>query len=89
MSVAKIILYAKIVRMDAGHADGDLLIENGYKLGDVLEVTKIDMGSSYTWVTATDGDIYNSIHFEFFDDKECRVPHDIYEDPIYNPYIRH
>lgn len=85
----KVILYAKIVSMQPGHADGDLLIENGYKLGDVLEVTDVDMGSSYTWITATDDDIYNSIHFEFFDDKECQVRHDIYSDPKYNKYIRH
>lgn len=86
--MSKLKLYAKIVSMKQGHADSDLLTENGYTLGDVLEVTNVEMGSSYTWITAADEDIYNSIHFAFFDDKECTKPHDIYGDPKYNKYIR-
>ncbi len=82
------ILFAKVVDLNAGHDNGKQLIDNGYKNGDILAITKVDMGSSYTWITAMDGDVYNSVHFEFFDDQACLVPHDIYDDPMYNPYIR-
>lgn len=81
-------LYAKVVDIQCGYDDGKSIIEHGLKMGDVIEISEVHMSASHTTVVDTSENCFNSIHFEFFDDKSCTKPHDIYEDPLYNPFIK-
>lgn len=80
-------LYAKVVTFDAGFEYDKEQIRANHTLGDVFEVTLIDMGGCHTDVYEGDK-YYNSVFFDFFLDAECTKPHDIYEDPDFNPYLR-
>lgn len=81
-------LFAKIVNLECGYDNGEILKNRGYQLGHVFEVKAIAMGASHTTITMANDERYNSVHFDFFLDKECTKEHDIYNDPLYNPYVR-
>ena len=80
-------LYAKVMRLHGGFDDEQEFIRQNYKIGDVFKVTAVDMGKWHTDIYEGDK-VYNSIYFDFFLDAECTQPHDIYEDPYFNPYLR-
>ena len=54
-------------------------------VGKEYEVEHVSMGQSHTYVylKGYEGG-FNSVHFDFYEDG---VPHNIYRDPRYNPYI--
>ena len=79
-------LYAKVVNLTGGYKNHQEFIRKNHKLNDVFKVTGIDMGSWHTDVFEGDK-CYNSVFFDFFLDAECTKPHDIYEDPEFNPYL--
>ena len=81
-------LFAKVVEINCGHDDGRTIREAGLKIGDVIKVSEVHMSASHTTIVDDEGNSFNSIHFEFFDDKACIQPHDIYNDPLYNPYVK-
>lgn len=80
-------LFAKVVTLEGGYSSDEKKIRrSGYQIGDMFEVESIDMGQSYTTIyDAKDGNGYNSVYFEFYDEYGVEV--DIYNDPLYNPYI--
>lgn len=79
-------VYAKVVCTDNGYESDQETLKKYHKLGDVFEVTKIDMGFCHTYIY--EGDVcYNSVHFDFYLDKECTKPYSIYDDPLLNLYI--
>lgn len=80
-------LFAKVVDLDCGYDHGKYPREKGLKVGDVFEVAAVHMSATYTTIVDEAENRFNSVHFEFFLDKECTKPHDIYNDPLYNPYI--
>lgn len=80
-------LYAKFVHPDQGmEYDKKQVREVGLEVGRKYEVSCVDMGQSYTsiWLAGYKNS-FNSVHFEFYD--EDGLPHDIYDDPDYNPYL--
>ena len=81
-------LFAKVVDIECGHDNGRTIREHGLKVGDIIAVREIHMSASYTTIVDDGDNRFNSIHFEFFDDKSCTKPHDIYEDPLYNPFVK-
>ena len=80
-------LYAKVVTLEGGYKKEQETIRTHHKIGDIFEVTYMEMGSWHTDVYEGD-EYYNSVYFEFFADAECTQPIDIYEDPDFNPYKR-
>lgn len=65
--------------------------ENGYRpaeelcVGREYEVEEVSMGQSYTYICLKGhGGCFNSVQFDFYEDG---VPHNIFRDPKYNPYI--
>ena len=80
--------FAKVTDLNCGLDNGKALKSKGYKVGDVLTVASVNMSASHTNITMDNGEKYNSIHFEFFRDKECTQEYDIYSDPLYNKIIR-
>jgi hypothetical protein len=81
-------MFAKIVDIDCGLDNGEKLKSKGYKVGDVFEVKHISMSASRTTVTMSNDEKYNSVHFNFFDDVDCTKERDIYNEPLYNPFLR-
>ena len=80
--------FAQVVDLDCGLDCGKAIKENGYKISDVVAIASVNMCASHTIVETSNGEKYNSIHFEFFRDKECTQEYDIYSDPLYNKIIR-
>ena len=79
-------LYAKFVNADCGYdSDKRKVRDAGLELGRKYEVKHIEMGGWHTdvWLEGYRGS-FNSVHFDFYVDD---MPHDIYNDPDYNPYL--
>lgn len=81
-------LFAKVVDVTGGHDEGRTIREAGLNVGDIIEVSEVHMSASYTTIVDDGDNRFNSIHFEFFNDKACTQPYDIYEDPLYNPFAK-
>lgn len=81
-------LFAKVVTFQGGYdCDKKDIKASGYQIGDMFEVSFVDMGQSYTSIyDAKDNKSYNSVYFDFFNDMGNQI--DIYKSPYYNPYIQ-
>ena len=80
-------LYAKVVDLEGGYDNEEEFIRKHHKIGDVFQVTDIDMGGWHTDIYEGDK-CYNSVYFDFFLDAECTQSVDIFDDPEFNPYKR-
>lgn len=79
-------LYAKFVNPNAGtDYDKEKVREAELEVGRKYKVIRIEMGSWHTdvWLEGY-ARAFNSVHFDFY---EGDLPHDIYSDPNYNPYL--
>lgn len=85
-------LYAKYVNDNAGREDEREEVKELFIFHQFYPVEKIDMGQSHTNVTLKGfKGVFNSVFFEFlFYDTQTGIwiPHDIFADPDYNPYIK-
>jgi hypothetical protein len=82
-------LIAHVTSISGGYdSDKKRVKELGLEVGQQFNVISISMGQSHTTVAIElpDGSkaYMNSIYFDFSLDGK---PHDIYEDPDYNPYL--
>ena len=78
-------LYAKFMHPNSGY-DGDVEYAKkiGLKVGEKYEVEDISMGQSHTSVYLKDiKGVFNSVQFEFYEDKK---PINLCDSPKYNPY---
>ncbi len=85
-------LYAKYVNDNAGREDEREEVKELFIFHQFYPVEKIDMGQSHTNVTLKGfKGVFNSVFFEFFfydTQTGIWIPHDIFADPDYNPYIK-
>lgn len=58
---------------------------SGLELNREYEVKSVSMGSCLTYITLENGNAYNSICFDFFENGQ---PLDIYSDKRFNHYLR-
>lgn len=82
--MSKLNLNAKLVTKRGGY-DSDKKDIDPYEVGTVFEVESVSMGQSSTDVKMKDKGWFNSIYFEFIDDRGRHV--DIFNDPRFNPYL--
>lgn len=84
-------LYAKYVNDNAGREDEREEAKELFIFHQFYPVEKIDMGQSHTSVTLKGfKGSFNSVFFEFFfydTQTGIWIPHDIFADPDYNPYL--
>lgn len=80
-------IYAKVSSLTNGYPhDIAKLNELNLNIGDVVEVSRIEMGHSSTSIYLKDHKgSFNSVNFQFLEDEK---PLDIFEDPRFNPYKR-
>lgn len=81
-------LYAQFTHPDCGY-EFDIILANSILIKDIYyPVYNVAMGQSQTRIRLPDG-WFNSVQFTFFKKTEDNffVEHDIYNDPVYNPYL--
>ena len=77
---------ARFTRPESGWpCDQEKVRKSGLIPGTDYEVERVSMGQSNTTIClAGYSGVFNSVHFDFFEDG---APLDIYRDPRFNPYI--
>lgn len=82
-------LYARVENPSAGNEFDRAKVEE-LDPSKYYEVESVKMGGYHTTIILKDCDtFFNSVNFEFFLDKDGeKIPHNIFSDPDYNPYLK-
>ena len=84
-------LYAKYCHYDAGYPSDKKTCKRELEREGIYKVKAVHMGGSSTDIELEGfTHTFNSVNFDFFrkEDDEL-VPHDIYRDEVYNPFLRY
>lgn len=79
-------LYARYLHPHNGYERDKERCKENLVLTERYLVTSVDMSQCITYITLSGlSGRFNSVNFEF--ENEDESPHNIYEDPTYNPYL--